>query len=140
MDYKKITLNRRLGEIISSHYNLRQMRQPMYSSDDVYFNIPFLSFILWDPCDQHALNSIRSALESYVGLCKWCLYKEAMSRKDVHVISVKELYDYDSFTSQNKKSISARDFLGETEYRSLCEKAVADMEELCNWVYHKLNS
>ena len=130
MDYKKIALNRRLGEIISSHYNLRQMRQPMYSSDDVYFNIPFLSFILLDPCDQHALNSISSALESYIGLCKWCIYKEAMSRKDVYVISVKELYDYDSVTSQNKKSISARDFLGETVYRSLCEKAVADMEAL----------
>ena len=140
MDYKEIVLNRRLGEIIRCHYNLRQLRQPMYTLEDVYFNIPFLSFILWDPCDKKAINSICSALESYVGICKWCLYKEAMSRKDVYVISIKELNDYDSFTSQNKICISARAFFGETEYKLLCEKAVADMEALCEWVSSYLDS
>lgn len=35
---------------------------------------------------------------------------------------------------------SEQEYFGEQEYKLLCENAVADMEELCNWVYQKVNS
>lgn len=140
IDYKEVELQSRLPYIVKHAFYLIQMRGSMFNPDNIYDRIPSTYCIFPTEKSEASIQTLSNALESFQGKCKWCLFKEPFSRKNLYVISTEEGRDYEQECFEKEITISKQEYFGEQKYKLLCENAVADMEELCNWVYQKVNS
>ena len=140
IDYKEVELQSRLPYIVKHAFYLIQMRGSMFNPDNIYDRIPSTYCIFPTEKSEASIQTLSNALESFQGKCKWCLFKEPFSRKNLYVISTEEGRDYEQECFEKEITISKQEYFGEQKYKLLRENAVADMEELCNWVYQKVNS
>ena len=140
IDYKEVELQSRLPYIVKHAFYLIQMRGSMFNPDNIYDRIPstYCTFPIED--SEASLQILSNALESFQGNCKWCVFKGPFSRKNLYVISTEAVRKYEQECFEKEMTCSEQEYFGEQEYKLLCENAVADMEELCNWVYQKVNS
>ena len=140
IDYKKVELQSRLPYIVRHAFYLIQMRGSMFNPDNIYDRIPSTYCIFPIEDSEASLKILSNALESFQGNCKWCVFKGPFSRKNLYVISTEAVRKYEHECFEKEMTCSEQEYFGEQEYKLLCENAVADMEELCNWVYQKVNS
>lgn len=139
VDYKEIELHLRLPYIVRHAFYLIQMKGSMYYPDSIFDHIPSTYCIFPELNSETSIQALSKALESFQGNCKWCVFKGPFSRKNLYVISIEDVRDYEQECFQNEENRSQQEYFGEQKYKLLCESAVSDMEELCNWVYKKLN-
>lgn len=140
IDYKEVELQSRLPYIVKHAFYLIQMRGSMFNPDNIYDCIPSTYCIFPIEDSEASLQILSNALESFQGNCKWCVFKGPFSRKNLYVISTEAVRKYEQECFEKEMTCSEQEYFGEQEYKLLCENAVADMEELCNWVYQKVNS
>jgi hypothetical protein len=140
IDFKEVELQSRLPHIVRHAFYLIQMRGSMFNLDNIYDRIPSTYCIFPIEDSEASLKILLNALESFQGNCKWCVFKGPFSRKNLYVISTEAVRKYEQECFEKEKTCSEQEYFGEQEYKLLCENAVADMEELCNWVYQKVNS
>lgn len=140
IDYKEVELQSRLSYIVKHAFYLIQMRGSMFNPDNIYDRIPSTYCIFPIEDSEASLQILSNALESFQGNCKWCVFKGPFSRKNLYVISTEAVRKYEQECFEKEMTCSEQEYFGEQEYKLLCENAVADMEELCNWVYQKVNS
>ena len=136
-EYRTVDLSERLPHILRHRYYFKQIRGSMFASNDIYDRIPSTYCIL-PTSDDKTEAEIAKVLESFKGNCKWCIFKGPFSKKNIYVISIEEykLFEEDCF--QKELNYSALEYYGEESYKALCDKALDDMEQLCDWVYEKL--
>ena len=139
IDYKEVELKSRLPYIVEHAFYLIQMKGSMFNPDNIYDRVPSTYCIFPTEKSESPIQTLSNALESFQGKCKWCLFKGPFSRKNLYVISTEEVRDYELECFEKEITISKQEYFGEQKYKLLCENAVADMEELCNWVYQKVN-
>ncbi len=139
IDYKEVELKSRLPYIVEHAFYVIQMKGSMFYPDNIYDRIPSTYCIFPTEKSESSIQTLSNALESFQGNCKWCLFKGPFSRKNLYVISTEEVRDYELECFEKEITISKQEYFGEQKYKLLCENAVADMEELCNWVYQKVN-
>ena len=139
-NYKEVELQSRLSYIVKHAFYLIQMRGSMFNPDNIYDRIPSTYCIFPIEGSEASLQILSNALESFQGNCKWCVFKGPFSRKNLYVISTEAVRKNEHECFEKEMTCSEQEFFGEQEYKLLCENAVADMEELCNWVYQKVNS
>ena len=139
IDYKDVELKSRLPYIVEHAFYVIQMKGSMFYPDNIYDRIPSTYCIFPTEKSESSIQTLSNALESFQGNCKWCLFKGPFSRKNLYVISTEEVRDYEQECFEKEITISKQEYFVEQKYKLLCENAVADMEELCNWVYQKVN-
>ena len=140
IDYKEVELQSRLPYIVEHAFYLIQMKGSMFNPDNIYDRIPSTYCIFPIEDSEASLQILSNALESFQGNCKWCVFKGPFSSKDLYVISTEAVRKYEQECFEKEMTCSEQEYFGEQEYKLLCENAVADMEELCNWVYQKVNN
>ena len=138
-NYKEVELQSRLSYIVKHAFYLIQMKGSMYYPDSIFDHIPSTYCIFPELNSETSIQALSKALESFQGNCKWCVFKGPFSRKNLYVISIEDVRDYEQDCFQNEENRSQQEYFGEQKFKLLCESAVSDMEELCNWVYKKLN-
>ena len=139
VDYKDIELPGRLPYIIKHAFYVTQIKGTMFVSEDIYNRIPGTYCIFPETDTDESIQKISRTLESFQGNCKWCLYKSPFSRKNLYVISVEEFRIFEQTSYDYNSTDSVREFYGEPAYKSICEKAIADLEKLCDWFYQEVN-
>ena len=136
-DYRTVKLSERLPHVIRHRFYLQQIRGCMFATDDKYNRIPS-TYCIFPTTDDKDETKIAKVLESFKGNCKWCIFKGPFSRKNLYVISIEEYKLFEEDCNLKGNNCSALEYFGEQTYKALCDKALDDMEQLCDWVYEKL--
>ena len=115
------------------NYEMEQMRGNMYNPDDAYYGIPMLIFRFSKIYGGGIYDELSKCVGKFNGNLEWAIYNRYGAKKGTGINSVlapSEEIERQIKYHDVKPIISQRNYFSEARYKSLCDNAIADIEDL----------
>ena len=123
-----------IAEIIHSHLPIEWMRYNMFSSNNIYKNIPVLVFRLDTSNEDTKIEKLEKCVTDFKGKCSWKVFRNPMSRNGNYLLTITIVENIRKECRDKKKVYDERDYLGEDRYKLCCEQAIQDIPLLAKHI------
>lgn len=123
-----------IGKIIHNKLPIEWMRYNMYSSNNIYKNIPILVFRLNEFDTGEQLIKLENCVASFDGKTKWKVFKDPLSRKGNYLLTLACMENFRKECHEKDVIYNEQEYLGNDRYKFYCEQAVQDIPLLAKHI------
>ena len=128
-----------IGKIIHDRLPVEWMRYNMFSSDNIYKNIPILVFRLNESDMDDQVKKLEDSVESFEGKNKWKVFKDPLSRKGNYLLTLALMENFRKECYEKNVVYNEKQYLGNDRYKLYCEQAIQDIPLLAEHIKSALN-
>lgn len=123
-----------IGKIIHNNLPIEWMRYNMYSSNNIYKNIPILVFRINESDTWEQLIKLKKCVSDFNGNNKWKVFKDPLSRKGNYLLTLACMEKIRKDCCEKDVIYNEQEYLGSDRYRFCCEQAVQDIPLLAKHI------
>lgn len=127
-----------IGKIIHNRFPVEWMRYNMFSSENIYRNIPLLVFRFREEELGEQLEGLQNCVVSFNGKIAWKIFKDPLSPKGNYLLTIAIMEDFRRECYEKGMIYNEQEFLGSERYKLFCEDAVHDIPLLAKHIEHYL--
>lgn len=123
-----------IGKIISNKFPVEWMRYNMYSSDDIYNNIPMLVFRFSNSSMNERVKELERCVDGFQGINSWKVFRDPLSRKGNYLLTLAIMEGIRKECYEKGINYDEKELLGDRKYRLYCEQAILDIPLLAEHI------
>lgn len=127
-------IEKTIGRTIHNILSVEWMRYNMFSTNDIYKNIPMLVFRVNETNSKEQLIKLEKCISDFKGTISWKLFKDPLSKKGNYLLTIAII---ETVREECRKKIfmyNEREYFGEEIYKLYCEQAVQDIPFLAEHI------
>ena len=106
----------------------------MYSSDDIYKNIPMLVFRLSNSSMNERVKELEKCVDGFQGINSWKVFRDPLSRKGNYLLTIAIIESIRKECYEKGTDYDEKEYLGDRRYRLYCEQAILDIPLLAEHI------
>lgn len=123
-----------IGNIIYNNLPVEWMRYNMYSSDDIYKNIPMLVFRLSNSSMNERVKELEKCVDGFQGINSWKVFRDPLSRKGNYLLTIAIIESIRKECYEKGADYDEKEYMGDRKYRLYCEQAILDIPLLAEHI------
>ena len=123
-----------VGKIIHHNLSVEWMRYNMFSSKNIYKNIPMLIFRLDTSNRAKEIDDLQKCVSGFEGNDLWKVFRDPLSRKGNYLLTIAIVEKIREECRDKDIVYDEKNYLGEDKYKSCCEQAVEDIPLLARHI------
>lgn len=123
-----------IGKIIYNKLPIEWMRYNMFSTDDIFRNIPMLVFRLSKSNMNDRVKELEKCVEGFQGNISWKVFRDPLSRKGNYLLTIATMESIRKECYEKGTDYNEKECLGDTRYRLYCEQAILDIPLLAEHI------
>lgn len=123
-----------IGKTIHNILSVEWMRYNMFSTNDIYKNIPMLVFRVNETNSKEQLIKLEKCISDFKGTISWKLFKDPLSKKGNYLLTIAIIETVRKECRKKNFTYNAIEYLGEEMYKLYCEQAVQDIPLLAEYI------
>lgn len=124
-----------IADYFYKHFPMKQLVRQMYSKNNVYSQIPELIFRFSDLLSDEIYIDLKHCVDSFSGNLKWTIFENFYGKKTRNYSLVPgKLYLMNKQLYEENQVMGADKYFAAKEYKEICEKSVADIPALCEYI------
>lgn len=123
-----------IGKFIHEKIPITWMRYNMFSSEDIYKNIPLLVFRVSNTGIDGKMKMLEKCVASFEGKNAWKVFKDPLSRKGNYLLTLAFVENMRKECQEKKTVYNEQKYLGNDKYKWYCEQAIQDIPLLAKHI------
>ena len=123
-----------IGKIIHNRLPVEWMRYNMFSSNNIYKNIPVLVFRINESDMGDQLKKLEVSVESFEGKNTWKVFKDPLSGKGNYLLTLALMENFRKECHEKNIVYNEKEYLGNERYKLCCERAIQDIPLLAEHI------
>lgn len=123
-----------IGKIVHNILSIEWMRYNMFSTNDIYRNVPMLVFRLEESAPMENLKKLESCVRNFKGEKRWQLFQDPLSKKGNYLLTISIIKDIRVECYKKNIIYNEKEYLGDENYKICCRQAVQDIPLLAEHI------
>lgn len=123
-----------IGKIIHERLPVEWMRYNMFSTNNIYKNIPILVFRLNGSDMNEQMKKLEVCVESFEGKNTWKVFKDPLSRKGNYLLTLAHMENFRKECYEKNIVYNEWEYFGNDKYKMYCEQAIQDIPILAKHI------
>lgn len=123
-----------IAKIIKSNLPIEWIKYNMFSSNNIYKNIPLLVFRLGVTNQDTKIEKLEKCVSEFVGKNTWKVFKDPLSRNGNYLLTISVVEDIRKECKNSRIIYDEQAYLGEKKYKLCCEWAIQDIPILAKYI------
>lgn len=127
-------IEKTIGKTIHNILSVEWMRYNMFSTNDIYKNIPMLVFRVNETNSKEQLIKLEKCISDFKGTISWKLFRDPLSKNGNYLLTIAIIETVREECHKKIFMYNEREYFGEETYKLYCEQAVQDIPFLAEHI------